>query len=49
MTYCFVKKMTHDETVTDWLAYCREVCMDALNQEYEEGRIGEPGKIVEFR
>lgn len=37
------------ETVSDRFSFCREVCMAALDQEFEaEGRIGGVGKIVEI-
>jgi len=59
LTFCFVKKMSYqftieqtsisNNTVANWFSYCREVCMEALDREYEEqGRIGGIGKIVEI-
>ena len=59
LIYCFVKKLSFqftieqtslsDNTVADWFAYCREVCMEALDREYEnQGKIGGIDKIVEI-
>jgi hypothetical protein len=40
---------TSPGTLCDWFSYCREVCMDALDREYEnQGRIGGLGHIVEL-
>lgn len=42
-------KETSRETVADRLSYCREVCMLALDAEFEEqGLIGGPNEIVEI-
>ena len=48
-----VNQISEDVTsramVTDWFAYCIEICMDALYKEYEEeGKILGPGKVVEI-
>ncbi|KMQ82375.1 protein tssc4-like isoform x1 protein, partial [Lasius niger] len=41
-------KETSRKTVADRLSYCREVCMLALDAEFEEqGLIGGPNEIVE--
>ncbi|XP_054155892.1 uncharacterized protein LOC128954341 [Oppia nitens] len=41
--------VTSSTTVADWFNYCREVCMCALDQKYEnEGMIGGEGVVVEI-
>ena len=43
------QSVTSPGTVCDWFSSCREVCMDALDNEYEEhGKIGGEGIIVEI-
>ena len=40
---------TSSGTVADWFSYCREICLCALDEEYEEkGEIGGVGHIVEI-